>query len=46
MKRLLTLFFVLAALFIGSCDFLGEDAGDGDGGQDGGQDQGVVVVDE
>ena len=46
MKRLLTLFFVLAALSIGGCDFLGEDRGDGDSGQDGGQDQGIVVVEE
>ena len=46
MKRLLPLFFVLAALFIGGCDFLGEDRGDGDGGQDGGQDQSIVVVEE
>ena len=46
MKRLLSLFFVLAALSLGGCDFLGEDAGDGDGGQDGGQDQGIVVVED
>ena len=45
MKRLLCLFFVLATLFLGSCDFLGDDSGDGDGGQDGGQDQGLVVED-
>ena len=34
---------LLLALFIGACDFLGEDAGDGDGGDSSGQDQGLVV---
>ena len=46
MKQLLTLFFVLAALFIGGCDFLGEDRGNGGGEDGGGQDQGVVVVED
>ena len=44
MKRLLSLLFVLAALFVGGCDFLGDDAGDGDG-DGGGQDQTLVVDD-
>ncbi len=42
MKRLLSLLLVLVALFVGGCDFLGSDKGDGDG-SDGGQEQGVVV---
>ena len=47
MKRLLCLVFVLAALFVGGCDFLGEDSSGGETGDNsGGQDQGVVVVDE
>ena len=47
MKRFLSLILVLAALFIGGCDFLGEDAGDGDsdGGEGGGQEQTLVVKD-
>ena len=45
MKHVLGLFFVLAVLFLGGCDFLGEDRGDGDGGDGGGQDQTLVVDD-
>ena len=45
MKRILSLFFVLAVLFTGGCDFLGEDRGDGDGGEGGGQEQTLVTDD-
>ena len=47
MKQLLSLVFVLAALFVGGCDFLGEDSSGGETGDNsGGQDQGIVVVED
>lgn len=46
MKRFLCLFFVLAALFIGGCDFLGEDKGDGDGDSGGGGEESTLVVED
>ncbi len=42
MKRLLSLLLVLVALFVGGCDFLGSDKGDGDG-NDSGEDNSLVV---
>ena len=46
MKQLLSLLFVLAALFMGACDFLGEDKGNGPGDSGGGGEESTLVVDD